>query len=76
MRPWLTEREIAQAIAVHPETLRRLRRRGFGPQPEGLANNMPIYPRGALLRWRNTLQEHAPRALRNKPEAVSRGPPA
>jgi hypothetical protein len=58
MKPWLTEPEAAADLGCHAETLRRLRRQGLGPKPEGWARNMPIYARSMLPDWQRALIEH------------------
>jgi hypothetical protein len=58
VKPWLTEPEVAADLGCHAETLRRLRRQGLGPKPEGWARNMPIYARTTLPDWQRALDEH------------------
>ena len=49
--PWLTPKEAARHVGLHPDTLRRLRREGRGPRFSRVGRRLIRYSLDALNEW-------------------------
>lgn len=49
--PWLSTKEAARHVGLHPDTLRRLRRQGRGPRFSRVGRRLIRYSLDALNEW-------------------------
>lgn len=59
--PWLTTKEAARHVGLHPDTLRRLRREGRGPRYSRVGPRFIRYSLEALDEW---LKSHESKSLK------------
>jgi excisionase family DNA binding protein len=58
--PWLTTKDAARHVGLHPDTLRRFRREGRGPRFARLGRRLIRYSLAALDEW---LKSHEGKSL-------------
>lgn len=59
--PWLTTKEAARYLGVHPDTLRRFRRLDRGPRFSAVGGRLIRYSLEELLRW---LRSHEAKSVK------------